>query len=297
MRKVRLGARTLFLAAAYMATAPFCTLAQTPSTNDEPVAFDVEAQSDSQDGSSKLPEFDVATIRLNKSRDNGERFGFPANGFTATNISLSMLIKLAYGVDQDQIVGLAAQMKSQRYDIAAKVVSADLRKLTIDQRKRMIGPLLTDRFGLRFHREGKNIPVYVLTIANKGPKFQQSKPEGPGPQPEGHQRMRMMGRGYVEGQGVPIELMAQMMTDQLGRTVVDNTGLKGVYDFTLKWTPDENTGAMPNDTGGGQPIVASESGAPSFFTAITEQLGLKLEKQSSPVGVMVIDHVEQPTPN
>jgi uncharacterized protein (TIGR03435 family) len=88
-----------------------------------------------------------------------------------------------------------------------------------------------------------------------------------------------------------------MMTDQLGRTVVDNTGLKGVYDFTLKWTPDENTLAMPNDTGSDQPVVASESGAPSFFTAITEQLGLKLKIQSSPVGVMVIDHVEQPTPN
>jgi uncharacterized protein (TIGR03435 family) len=257
----------------------------------------IEAKSNSQDVTSTLPRFDVATIKLNKSHDHGERFGFPPNEFTATNIPLTMLIKLAYGVDEDQIVGLTPQMKSQRYDIVAKTVSADLRKLTTGERKQMVAPLLTDRFGLTFHREGKTLPVYVLTIAKNGPKFQQSQPEGPGPLAEGHRRMRMMGRGYVQGLGVPMDVMAQMMTDQLGRTVVDNTGLKEVYDFTLKWTPDESPETMPTDSGSGQPAASSESGAPSFFTAITEQLGLKLKMQSSPVGVMVIDHVEQPTSN
>jgi bla regulator protein BlaR1 len=256
----------------------------------------IEAQSNAQETMSPLPRFDVATIKPNKSHDSGERFGFPANGFTATNVPLTMLIKLAYGVDEDQVVGLTAQMKSQRYDIVAKAVGVDLKKFTLDQRKEMIGPLLKDRFGLSFHRDGKTLPVYVLSIAKNGPKFQESQPEGSGPLPEGHRRLRMLDRGNVQGLGVPMDVMAQMMTDMLGRTVVDNTGLKGVYDFTLKWTPDQGSGAGP-DAGNGQPNTTSDSSAPSFFTAVSEQLGLKLKVQSSPVGVIVIDHVDQPTPN
>ncbi|HLY20727.1 MAG TPA: M56 family metallopeptidase [Bryobacteraceae bacterium] len=257
----------------------------------------IEAQSDSADAAPKVPEFDVASIRLNKSKDSGERFAFTENGFTATNISLTMLIKLAYSVEQDQIIGLPGLIKSQRYDIAAKVLDSDLRKLSTDKRKRMIRPLLTDRFKLQFHQEGKSLPAYVLVIAKNGPKFQRSKADGPGPVPDEHHQLRMMGRGYVVGRGVPIELMVQMMTDQLGRAVVDNTGLKGDFDFTLKWTPDESTKPMPSEPGSGQPPEASDSVGPSFFTAVTDQLGLKLKIQSSPIGVMVIDHVEQPTPN
>ena len=257
----------------------------------------IEAQSDSVDAAPKVPEFDVASIRLNKYGDSGERFAFTANGFTATDIFLTVLIKLAYGVEQDQIVGLPGLIKSQRYDIAAKVLGSDLGKLKTDQRKRMIRPLLTDRFKLQFHREGKSLPAYVLVIGKNGPKFQHSKPDGPDPLPEGAHTLRMMGRGYVVGRGVPMELMLQMMTDQLGRTVVDNTGLKGDFDFTLKWTPDENTKPMPSEPGSGQPLAASDPAGPFFFTAVSDQLGLKLKIQSSPIGVMVIDHVEPPTPN
>jgi bla regulator protein BlaR1 len=257
----------------------------------------IDAQSDSVGAAPKVPEFDVATVRLNKSHDNGERFEFTANGFTATNIPLTMLIKLAYGVEQDQIVGLPREIKSQRYDIAAKVTGSDLRKLKTDQRRRMIGPLLTERFKLQSHREGKSLPAYVLVIAKNGPKFQRSKPDGPGPIPEGQHTLRVTSPGNFVGRGVPMELMLQMLTDLLGRTVVDETGLTGDFDFTLKWTPDENTRTMPNESRNGQPAAALESGAPSLFTALNEQLGLKLKMQKSPIDVMVIDHVEQPTPN
>jgi bla regulator protein blaR1 len=258
-----------------------------------------------EDADTKLPEFEVATIKLNKSGDLGGRFAFTANGFSGEDIPLTMLLKLAYGVEDDQIVGVPSWLKSQRYDIAAKVDVSDtgnLGKLSIDQRKRMIRPLLSDRFNLKFHREAKSLSAYVLVIAKKGPKLRPSQMDGPSPLIQGHRGLRMMGRGYVVGQGVPIELMPQVLSDLLGRTVVDKTGLTGNYDFTLKWTPDEVQTAIFNKTYvGGNPDIDNapllDSSGPSIFTALQEQLGLKLELQKSRAQILVIDHVEKPSEN
>jgi uncharacterized protein (TIGR03435 family) len=107
--------------------------------------------------------------------------------------------------------------------------------------------------------------------------------------------------GSVTGQGIPIENLTRLLSRQLGRTVVDKTGLTGKYDFTVKWTPDESQGAMFKGPGSGPPGSASkpppDSSGPSIFTAIQEQLGLKLESQKGPVEILVIDHVEKPSEN
>jgi hypothetical protein len=155
----------------------------------------IDAQSDTKGA----PRFDVATIKVNKSHDNGERFGFTVDGFESTNVSLMVLLKLAYGVEEDQIVGLPGWDKSERFDITAKAVEVDLGKLPIVQRKQMIRPLLADRFQLRFHEVEKNIPAYVLVVAKNGPKLQPSKTDGPSPLRDHQNTLRMMGRGYVLG--------------------------------------------------------------------------------------------------
>jgi uncharacterized protein (TIGR03435 family) len=111
-----------------------------------------------------------------------------------------------------------------------------------------------------------------------------------------------MDRGQLVGQGIPISDLIKMLSDQgLGLIIVDKTGLTGKYDFTLKYTPDENRGAMPKGPAADEPGAGSaaplEASGPSIFTAIQEQLGLKLDRQKGPVEVLVIDHVERPSEN
>ena len=252
---------------------------------------------DAQSPLERTPQFDVATIRLNKSHDNGERFAFTANGFESTNVSLMMLLKLAYGVEEDQIVGLPGWAKSERFDVTAKAIGVDLGKLSTGQRKQMIRPLLADRFQFRFHEVEKNVPAYMLVVAKNGPKLQPSKSVGPGPERDHENTLRMMGRGYVLGQGVPMELIVQMLTDQLGRPVVDRTGLKGNFDFTLRWTPDERLEPLQSQKDSNLGGTGSDSEWPTLFTAVDEQLGLRLKGENGPAGAIAIDHVEEPSAN
>jgi uncharacterized protein (TIGR03435 family) len=107
--------------------------------------------------------------------------------------------------------------------------------------------------------------------------------------------------GPVTGQGISIENLTRLLSQQLGRTIVDQTGLTGNYDFTLQWTPDERAGPMPDASQGGgarsEDATPPDSSRPSIFTAIQEQLGLKLESRKVPVEMLVIDHVEPPSEN
>ena len=105
-----------------------------------------------------------------------------------------------------------------------------------------------------------------------------------------------MGRGELTAQSLGMDQIAHLLTQQTGRTVVDNTGLKGNYDFTLHWTPDQSAPTLNGPGAGPDSSTSSESG-PSIFTAIQEQLGLKLESQKGPVEILVIDHVEKPSEN
>ncbi len=163
------------------------------------------------------------------------------------------------------------------------------------------------------HRETKELPVYALVIAKNGPKLHEAKPgdtyangiKGPdgGPTGTGIMRVKMGAGGTSElvGQGLPIESLVRLLSGQLHRTVLDKTGMKGIYDIMLQWTPDESHGAMFKGAEGGQlgtdSAPSPESSGPSIFTAIQEQLGLKLESQKGPVEILVIDHVERPSEN
>ena len=275
-----------------------------------------QGRAESQDAnSSHAYEYEVASIKSNKSGINMVRLMFSPDGLTATNGTLQMFIHAAYGVEDNQISGGPSWLNSDHYDIEAKMDSATadaLHKLSEDQgrleRQQMLQALLADRFKLTIHRETRELPVYALVLAKNGPKIQEAKPGDTYPNgikgPDGRAVggvIFMNGRGSATGQGLPISGLVRFLSGQLGRTVVDKTGLTAKYDFTLQWTPDESQGAMLKGPGPGPQSTSSppppDPSGPSIFTAVQEQLGLKLESQKGPVEILVIDHAEQPSEN
>jgi uncharacterized protein (TIGR03435 family) len=253
------------------------------------------------DLANKIPAFAVVSVRPNKLNDGRWRVRFTSDGFSARGMTLGQLLREAYGIfEDDRITGAPKWVNSERYDIEAKVDDADvsrLENLGRDQRLRMVQALLADRFKLKAHREFQDRPIYALVVAKKGPRLQESKHEE-------ENRGKMKGMGGVVTRSRPGQLtvewdtmagFAQLLTQQLDRKVVDKTGLTGRYDLKLDWTPEDRAapiGSGPNGTTG-----VPDSSSPSIFTAVQEQLGLKLEPQTGPVEILVIDSVEMPSAN
>ena len=212
---------------------------------------------------------------------------FNRDGFNGRNITLKALVRLAYGVQDDQIAGPPDWAGFGKYDIEARVGDSpvddakDPGGIGIDKFKLMLQAVLADRFKLTLHKETKQLRVYALVVAEDGPKFQEAKP--------GPNMVSLERGGGLVNQGATLEPLVEQLSMQLGRAVVDKTGLKGHYDFTLRWTPGEKKSAMSDEDG------APSDSATSIRTAVREQLGLRLEPLTAPMQVFVIDHVEQPT--
>ena len=244
-------------------------------------------------------------------------FQFVPGGITLTGVPIQMLLTEAFHVEDDHILGAPAWVKTNRYDVQAKVAPDDaprLDKLTFDQRRSMLVPLLVERFNLKYHHETRELSGYTLVVAKGGPKMKLSevqppppdaKPPEPGVDPKpgapGPRRrmLRFMGRGHLEAEGSSTEMLARVLSQQLGRTVTDKTGLTGIYDYALQWTPDDAPPPMPGGADGGPPHNDSGTDAvgPSLFTALQEQLGLKLESSKGTADVIVIDHIDLPSEN
>jgi len=257
--------------------------------------------------------FEVASIKLNRSGDRRFFVSWQPGRFNANGMTLKFLITMAYDVKDFQVSGGPGWVNSERYDIDAKEpdsIAQELEKLPRQQRgplaDSMVQSLLADRFQLKLTRGTKELPAYALVVAKNGPKLQESKiieppvgtPSGPGGHPHGP--MMRMGRGEVAGQEVELSFLASVLSQQLGRTVLDKTGLKGNYDFTLKWAPEQGQGMMIGGPGSGPPPDGTpppDASGPSIFTALQEQLGLKLEATKAPAEVLTIDHVERPSEN
>lgn len=256
-------------------------------------------------------EYEVSSIKLSKSGNGDVGFHYTPDGFAATNVGLPYLLQLAFGVHSDQIVGLPNSIASETYELEARMdepVADALKKLNPEQlrsaRQQMLQSLLADRFKLAVHRDTKDVPVYSLVIANGGFKLRESAPDEVDPQ--GRTGMHISGsNGAMRGQLVSMASLAQFLSGRLSRIVVDKTGLTGKYDFMLKWTPDRNELQSPagfDATSSSAPnsqaaIPAQDASAPDLFTAVQEQLGLKLKAEKNSVEVIVIDHVEKPSGN
>jgi len=269
------------------------------------------AQSPAADGMPQ-PTFDVVSIKPNHGGTELFRVRMDAGRFVADNATVKFLLEFAYRMKDSQISGLPGWADSEHYDVEAKQddSSADAKpKLNPDERgeqlRLMLQSMLADRFKLALHHETKELPLYALVVGKNGPKLHESPPApgdalpaGPptpnGPQPRGS--IRMMGRGELSLNAVGLDMFAEVLSRQLGRLVVNKTGLTGKYDLTLKWTPDEGQGPM---AGGPSRDAAPppDANGPSIFTALQEQLGLKLDLQKGPTDTIVIDHVERPSEN
>jgi uncharacterized protein (TIGR03435 family) len=225
--------------------------------------------------------FEVATIKpAAPSPDDHTHINYPPDDrFSATNITLLALMQWAYSMPERQILEAPPWLVSTRFDIQAKAdVGDQIKGLTSDQdhdlKRRMVQALLADRFHLKLHQDTRTLPAYDLVTAKGGDKLQPSQSNG---------KSVGTGRSHFDGQGLTTTIIAEELSQITGRVVVDKTDLTGRYDLKLLWTPDD--------------APATDNSAPSLFTAIQEQLGLKLEPAKEPVPVLVIDHVEPPTPN
>jgi uncharacterized protein (TIGR03435 family) len=263
-------------------------LAQTP-----PQTPAASAGAEDTPVASPSPIFEVTIVKPSKSGESGSHSSFQGGRFIASNVFLKNVMQYqAYGIPEMRIVGGPKWLGSERFDIEAKTDDAVARQLQTadrDQRTRlmqgMFQQLLAERFKLAVHWETRELPVYALVVAAGKGVLQPAK------HPE-NGASTSSSRGEYSAESITMEELARSLTQEfsgeLGRVILDRTGIEGRYDVALKWTPD--SGQAPADNG------AAEAG-PSLFTAIQEQVGLKLESSKGPVQVLVIDHVEMPTAN
>ena len=254
--------------------------------------------------------FDVASIKPSSGDERRVMIQFQLGGGLRTQgTTLKMLIREAYDVRDFQVSGGPGWINTDRFDVMAKVageavpegnpqdvfrnMSDNQRKTFQEKLRERLRALLADRCQLTIHRETKDQAVYALVVAKSGPKIKPSKEERPVPR-------LMNGRGQINAQGMEMQLLATSLSNQLGRPVIDRTGLTGHFDFELKWTPDPGQSA---GLFGGSPPPGVDAppppdpNGPSIFTAVQEQLGLRLESSKGPVEMIVIDRVEKPSEN
>jgi uncharacterized protein (TIGR03435 family) len=274
----------------------------------------------SADVPADIPKYDVATIKPTAASDGNVRFLFTPDGISLSGVPIQMLLREGFHVEDDHIIGAPGWVKTRRYDIQAKVSPEDapkLDKLKFDERRSMVVPLLVERLNLKYHHETRELAGYTLVVAKGGPKMKLSevqppppddKPSDPGAgpkpgeaaqRPQQRRMLRMMNRGHLEAEGSSTEMLAHVLSGQLGRNVADKTGLTGSYDYTLQWTPEDAPPPAPGGADGGPARNENSSDAvgPSIFTAVQEQLGLKLESTKGMADVIVIDHIDLPTEN
>lgn len=279
--------------------------------------------------------FDTVSIKPNNSGDNRRMIGTPAGGgFNTTNVPLRQLIVLAYGdrsaggpVPDIQVTGLPGWATTDGYDVQARPEAGIAP--TTQQTQEMLQSMLEDRFGLKIRRETKSAPIYALVVSKDGVKMKLSadqtpfSPAGPGPggapPPGGAVRvgpggpaaappppgagpgtmagpiqrgMIMMGLGQLRAGAQTTAALAGLFTGQAGRKVVDQTGLTGLFDIDLKWTPDQLPNGAPLPPG-----LEIDTTGPTLFTAIQEQLGLRLVPETGQVEVFVVESVQRPSEN
>jgi uncharacterized protein (TIGR03435 family) len=254
-----------------------------------------------QTNPARHPQFEAASVKPNHSGDPRIQFPPPVGGrFTATNIPLNMLLSMAYKVRVNNISGGPSWMSVDRYDIEAKAEGNP----APEEMNRMIRSLLEDRFGVAAHYETRDLPVYALVAAKNGPRLPAPKEGACTATPAGKALPPIAGQplptllptpcggirtlvNRLEGGNVGMAQLANALANVTRRSVLDQTGYNGMFDVQLNWTPD-------GESGKGGP--ADDSG-PSLFTALQEQLGLRLESQKGPVEVLVVDHAGKATEN
>lgn len=234
--------------------------------------------------------FEVATIKPAPPGEHRWQMQFKVDGFTARGVELRKVIQEAFGTyEEDRLVGGAAWVNTAKFDIEAKIDDADsdgFEELTLPERRTMLQSLLADRFKLTISREKRSMPVFTLAVAKNGPKLKRSASDSvPEMGVKGYSALVTHSQpGELDVQNCSMSDLASLLNDRAGRTVLDKTHLTERYDLSLRWKPD-------ND------VEAAGPALPSLFTAMQEQLGLRLEPAKAAIEILVIDHVERPSEN
>lgn len=253
-------------------------------------------------------QFDVVSIKENVNGGPGRPSPISVTPGRAalTNVSLRTLIQVAYQVQPRQLVGEPDWVNNSRFDLLATTSAS----ASVAEMRMMLRPLLEDRFGLVVHTETREVPVYALTLARRdgklGPNLKVSTtdcqangarpldtapPRGATDGPPPCLILPLFGQGRFQGRGLRMANVASALNNVVDRTIVDKTGLTEPYEFDLTWTPDALL--QPGTTANGQANIT----APSLFTALQEQLGLKLEPEKGPEQVLVVDKVQKASEN
>jgi uncharacterized protein (TIGR03435 family) len=235
-------------------------------------------------------QFDVVSVKPSAPDEHNSFMmqNLPGGTLRLAGVPLRMLIMQAYDVKAFQISGGPDWIRTDRWDIMAKSEGVEGR-LPQAREYPMMQALMADRFQLKIHKETKEMPVYALVVDKKGSKLAVHT--------AGESQIRT-GNGSLSIKKGGMAWLAALLSRELGRVVIDQTDLTGEYDYKLEWTPDPREGG-PESIGlpPEPPRPRAETNGPSIFTAIQEQLGLRLVSQKGPVEIVVIDSVEKPSAN
>jgi uncharacterized protein (TIGR03435 family) len=224
------------------------------------------------------PAFEVASIKPNTSLSRHASSHVTNGEVIMSNVSLKSCIQFAYHIQDGRLFG-PDWLSATSFDIVAKPPSGSPH----DQYREMMQALLADRFKLAIHHESRTLPAFALVIGKNGPKLQKGEPGGPHVDVENTK---------LTGRGMTMANLAETLSRHLDRPVVDKTGLEGFFDLHLEWSPEEK----PSDEK--EAAAALPPSRPPMFTAVQEQLGLRLQAEKLPVDVIVVDHMERlPTEN
>ena len=268
------------------------------------------------------PSFEVASVKPSATAASNGRIGqAPGGRLVADNASLTFLIRIAYRVRDFQIIGGPGWMATDRWDVEAKAEERSVAPPAGQDPNAISGmdlrlqSLLEDRFQLKLHHETRELPLYILTVVKSGPRMRAGDRQAPFPDqapppaapspvgtdgglPPGFFRIQP---GMVVGNALSLPQIVYVISQLVGRTVTDKTDLNGNFDVRLQFDPQSAAGNRAGPGGVSGPAVgpagASDPTWPSIFTAIQEQLGLKLESTRGPVDVLVVDSVQKPTEN
>jgi len=237
--------------------------------------------------------FEVASLKPSQPNEPGPYGIRPAPGgerYLASNVTLKLMIMVAYRVKDSQVAGGPAWMNTDRYDMNAKAE----RPSSVEDLHLMLQDLLAERFKLQFHRQTKELPIYALTVDKGGPKLQPHEAQSAGDPwiDVKFEPPKMMWHGTF----APMGYFAWRLSLILDRPVIDQTNLSGGYDFDVAFTPELPLDRTPPE-GTLRNAAPLDTSGPTIFEAVRQQLGLKLERQKGPADIMVIDHAEKPVEN
>lgn len=234
------------------------------------------------------PSFEVATIKPSKPDAPGKAFVVRGGNFKTINFTLGEMISTAYGVQSKQVVGAPDWVWTEKFDVDAKPDTPGMPSRV--QLMNEVKKLMADRFQLKFHQDKKELSALILTVGKTGSRLKASDAD-----PKNLPGLFFQGVGVLNVTNATISDFTNLMQSAvLDRPVVDQTALTGKYDFRLKWTPDE---AQLAQMGMKAPATEAADAPPNLFTALQEQLGLKLESGKTQVDVLVIDKIEHPSEN